>query len=537
MRLTVGKKILSGYIVMVTMVFITGAVSMIYLRRVKDGMKKIDYQNQKSQAVSALQLAVQAMLMPSNDFLVTNDLAEEQQFKEAAAKTDQALLVLRKFEQDENNDVLHNDPKPGIDSIKELSAQLFTLKSVGTDSRERLRAARLMEQIEGVANLVVHSLQVVQAEVRKKIRDGTGRVNALQGRLSTIIMLLTLLSVVLGISLGLWLTRSIVETISRFVAFVERVGAGDLTGNLTSNAKEYELQVLEENLNKMAAGLRLLTSQVKEAVTKMTSAAVEITAAATQQSAGANQQSAAINETTTTVDEVRQIALQNDSKAKSVSDMAQQTFQISQNGQQAVSECIEGMNQIKEKVELIAENILSLSEHTQQIGHIIASVNDIAEQSNLLALNASIEAARAGEHGKGFAVVAMEVKNLAEQSRQATAQVKSILNDVQKATNAAVMVTEEGGKGVDDGVTLVNQAGKTINELAQNIARSAEVAQQIVVSANQQTIGMEQILQAMQNINQAALDTLSGNKQTMDAAGNLTAMAKKMEGLIEKYRM
>src|SRR4051795_9573994 len=125
------------------------------------------------------------------------------------------------------------------------------------------------------------------------------------------------------------------------------------------------------------------------------------------------------------------------------------------------------MGTIREQVQSIADNILALSEQSQQIGEIIATVNDLADQSNLLALNAAIEAARAGEHGKGFAVVAAEIRSLAEQSKEATAQVRRLLGDIQRATNATVLATEEGTKGVEHGAQLIGQAGETIDELAE----------------------------------------------------------------------
>src|SRR5436309_8969706 len=125
------------------------------------------------------------------------------------------------------------------------------------------------------------------------------------------------------------------------------------------------------------------------------------------------------------------------------------------------------MEWVKEKVEATAENILELAEKAQAIGEIIATVNDIAEQTNPLALNAAIEASRAGEHGKGFAVVAGEVKALADQSKKATVQVRQILGDIQKATNKAVLSTEEVAKGVSTAIELGTRAGETITALAQ----------------------------------------------------------------------
>jgi methyl-accepting chemotaxis protein len=176
-------------------------------------------------------------------------------------------------------------------------------------------------------------------------------------------------------------------------------------------------------------------------------------------------------------------------------------------------------------------------DQTQQIGDIIATVNEIAAQSNMLALNASIEAARAGEHGKGFAVVAMEVRNLAEQSRQATAQVKAILSEIQKATNSTVMATEEGTKGVERGVQLSTQARTAIEQLAEVINESAQIATQVVAGGRQQQTGVEQIAVAMQSINQATVQSLASTRQAEKSAQNLNDLARKMNETVSQYRL
>lgn len=326
-------------------------------------------------------------------------------------------------------------------------------------------------------------------------------------------------------------------TVNDYVNFVDRVSDGDLTARLAVNGSNDALSTLGHNLNQMVERLSDITHQIREATANITSAAAEILAATTQQASGANEQSAAINQTTTTISEVKAIVEQAFQKAETVAQRATRSNEISYSGQQAVDDTVSGMSQIKEKVAGIAENILALSEQTQQIGEITATVNEIASQSNLLALNASVEAARAGEHGKGFAVVAVEVRNLAEQSKQATAQVKTILNEIQQATNAAVMATEEGTKGVDSGVVLTEQTGDTIRQLTQSIAESADAAQQIVASAKQQTTGMEQISLAMQNINQATMQNLASTRQTERSAQDLSSVAKQLDSLVARYKL
>ncbi len=330
------------------------------------------------------------------------------------------------------------------------------------------------------------------------------------------------------------------DTVARYVAFVEGVARGDLSSRLSFNGQDDSsdaLVVLGKNLNSMVGSLGELTQQIRQATVHIASAATEIMAATSKQASGASEQSAAISQTSTTIDEVKTIVEQSYAKAQAVAEQAKRTSSVSQTGQQAVINTVDGMSQIKEKVEGIAENILALSEQTQQIGEITATVNEIASQSNLLALNASVEAARAGEHGKGFAVVAVEVRNLAEQSKQATAQVKSILNEIQRATNAAVMATEEGTKGVDEGMQLTGQAGETIKQLAGSISDSANAAQQIVASAQQQTTGMEQIALAMDNINQATIQNLASIRQAEKSAQDLSGVAQQLEALVATYKL
>ena len=240
--------------------------------------------------------------------------------------------------------------------------------------------------------------------------------------------------------------------VKEYMDFVAEVSKGNLNKRLNLNGSKDDLTMLGHNLNKMVGNLKSMAENIHQATSDLASASSEILAATAQNNQGASQQAASVSQTNTTVEEVRQTAEQTTERALSVAQSAKKTAEMSREGRLAVESTVKGMHEIKDKVESIAENIITLSEQTQQIGDIIQTVNDVAEQSNLLALNASIEAARAGEQGKGFAVVASEVKNLAEQSQQATSQVRAILSDIQKATDTLVMVTEEGTKGVDAGV-------------------------------------------------------------------------------------
>jgi len=305
---------------------------------------------------------------------------------------------------------------------------------------------------------------------------------------------------------------------------------------LDDELKTYREQ-LEEMVKKRTAELANVLKEVKDTVNVLASSSSEILAATTQVASGTAETATAISETTTTVEEVRQAAQLSSQKANNVSDSAQRVAHVSQTGQKAVEETAAVMRHIRDQMESIAQTIVRLSEQGQSIGGIIASVTDIADQSNLLAVNAAIEAARAGEQGKGFAVVAQEIKSLAEQSKQATTQVRSILNDVQKATSAAVMATEQGNKAVDAGVKQSAQAGEAIRVLAESTGEAVQTAVQIVASSQQQVVGMDQIGTAMENINQAGAETAASMRQAEVSAQNLHELGQKLKKLVEQYKI
>jgi methyl-accepting chemotaxis protein len=279
---------------------------------------------------------------------------------------------------------------------------------------------------------------------------------------------------------------------------------------------------------------RSITRSLREAFGRLTSAGAELLASTAQQASGAQEQASSVSETVSTVDQVTQTAAQAAERAKSLSENVQRTLEIGQAGRKAIDESVTAMNLLKERVESTAGNIVQLAEQAQSIGEIIATVNDIAEQTNILALNAAIEASRAGEEGKGFAVVANEVKSLAEQSKRATVQVRQILGEIQRATNTAVVSTEEVTKGVGAAIKAAVESNRTVDALAVTLSEAATVSQQIVASAGQQATGMTQINQAMRSLDQVARQNLVATRQVEQAAQSLNTLGSELAGLTER---
>jgi len=275
-----------------------------------------------------------------------------------------------------------------------------------------------------------------------------------------------------------------------------------------------------------------LHEEIRGAVQELNAAGSEIAATARQQAAAMTRAAGAVTEVTTTVEELSQISVQNVEKTDSVIQVAEKSEQFSTDGQNAVATAISEMEQLREQVRSIASNVLTLSMHVQQIGDIIASVNEIAEQSKLLALNAAIEAARAGEHGRGFGVVATEIRALAEQSKQATVQVRSILMDIQKATQNAVLVSDEGNRRAEEGASRIRIVGETLGKLASVVAGQTRASRQIATSIQQQRLGLEQILSAMKGINQVVIETAQGVKEIETTVQHLARACVQLDTLV-----
>ena len=326
---------------------------------------------------------------------------------------------------------------------------------------------------------------------------------------------------------------SMVTSLKEMALVAEKIAAGDLTVKVAPLSEKDDLG---NAFSAMVAKLRSHLNGIGEGLAVLTSAGSEILAATTQVVSGTAETATAISQTTATVEEVRQAARLSSEKAKKVADNAERVTNVSLSGQTAVEDTATVILRIRDQMESIAQTVVRLSEQSQSIGGIIASVTDLADQSNLLAVNASIEAARAGEQGKGFTAIALEIKSLAEQSKQATTQVRGILSEVQKATGAAVMATEQGTKAVEAGVKQSAQAGEAIRIMAESSTEASQAATQIVASSQQQVVGMDQVGIAMASISQAGAQTAASMRQAETAAQNLHELGQRLKGLVEQYK-
>lgn len=374
---------------------------------------------------------------------------------------------------------------------------------------------------------------VVLAKEKTEIDEKTAQ-SMIEKRTTT--QLILALAVVLVSTLAAYLlTRYITRTVHAYLSFAGQVAKGNLTARLRPKGSD-ELCLLGEHLNGMAHNLSDMAEEIRRGVQHMASSTAEILVIAQQLSASTSKTSSAVIETITTIEQVKLAARTVSEQAKKVAETSIEAVEISDSGRKATEDSIHRINLIKEQMESIGETVVRLSEQSSAIEEIISSVQDLADQSNLLAVNASIEAARAGEHGKGFAVVAHEIKALSDQSREATDQVRAILEDIRKWVSAVVMAAEQGSKAVEAGVLQSRLAGDAIQSLADSVAVSSQISSTIHASSEQQFAGVDQVSAAMGNIEMAMQQNVSGAKALEISGKKLDELGNALNGLVARYK-
>ncbi len=573
MRWNVGTKITIGFAATLTIFLIVGAVSYQSVTKQTEAAAWVahtrEVQNQLSQLLSSLQDAESGQ----RGYVITGVDSYLAPYTDASARAEDNRRHLAELVADNPRQQARADALAPLiaDKMAELQQTVDLRKTRDFAAAQSVVLSDRGKKAMDTLRMIIHEMNL-EEESLLTTRADAARGDARAAKLT--IVFGTLAALVLAGLAGLFLTRDIAGPLKNLTSIAERITAGDLSSDVPLNDRSDEVGVLTRAFERMTRSLRTMAGAAGQiaagdlraslqpqspndmlgnAFVRMTdnlrrqiggilegtavlgTAASEIVASTAQFAASASESAAAVSETTTTVEEIRQTTELASQKARAVADSAQKAVQISRNGRKSTEDVAAGMGRIRLQMDAIAECMMRLSEQSQTIGQIIATVEDLAAQSNLLAVNAAIEAAKAAEHGKGFGVVAQEVKSLAEQSRQATDRVRTILGDIQKATTAAVMATEQGGKAVDAGGKQTEAAGESIEGLAASVTEAAQAATQIAASSQQQLVGMDQVAGAMENIKQASTQNVASAKQLETAARNLSDLGQRLKQLVESY--
>jgi methyl-accepting chemotaxis protein len=278
---------------------------------------------------------------------------------------------------------------------------------------------------------------------------------------------------------------------------------------------------------------RLLSEQIGSAVGQVRSSSTELQAAANQQASGAKEQAAAMTEISTTISELLATSRQIAESAQRVAQNAEQTANAARSGHGTVDMTHESIACIRRQVDQIVSHMLELGKKSQEIGAVLDIVSELAEQTNILAINATIEAAGAGEAGRRFAVVAEEIRKLADRVGGSTKEVRTLIDDVRSAVNTTVMATETGSKAVDAGSRQFSDVASAFKQISSLVSAATDAAREIELSTKQQSSAVEQVNLAMASVAQASMETETSAGQTLQTVSQMAALSKDLMRIIQ----
>ncbi|TVQ30797.1 MAG: methyl-accepting chemotaxis protein [Phycisphaeraceae bacterium] len=341
-----------------------------------------------------------------------------------------------------------------------------------------------------------------------------------------------------ALGLILLMRMLLVKPINGLIDMVRDIadGDGDLTKRLNADRKD-EIGTLSKWFNQFLDNLRDLISEVASVTSEVASASTQIAASNEQMASGMQQQQSQTAQVASAVEEMAASVTEVAQKATEASQKSDEAGKLATQGGDIVRKTVEGMQGISEQVNESAVAVGELGKRGEQIGEIIGVINDIADQTNLLALNAAIEAARAGEHGRGFAVVADEVRKLAERTQKATEEVADSIKAIQTDTTRAVERMQTGRERVGEGVTLAEQAGESLRSIVAGSREVAAMIQSIAAGAEEQSAASTQVSRSVESINAVTSESAEGVRQASAAATQLSTKAEQLQALVGRFKL
>ncbi|MDP9151064.1 MAG: methyl-accepting chemotaxis protein [Myxococcota bacterium] len=410
--------------------------------------------------------------------------------------------------------------------------------------RSRPPLASVESKLLGSAVLAVGLLAAtLDARAAAELRETMTRaglvqdvVNAQVSQLHGALAIAGCLAALAGLAFQVLVLRLVVmrplRELTRISADIAR--NGDLSQRVPVRSRD-EIGELGSALSKMVEPLRSIPRGIRDATQRLAHSVTKLSASTAEQSETVERQASALRETQVTAEEIRQTSTLAAQKAQTVLEYAERAESISRTGEVAVGQSLAALRDIRAQVEEIAQRITSLGERAMRIGQVTQTVKDLADQSNMLALNAAIEAVRAGEHGKGFSVVAREIRSLADQSIEATQQVRDMLEDISEAIRGAVAITEKGSQRIDAGLLQVKTSGEQLSQLSTIVKDNSQAVRQINTAVGQQNGAIAQILGALSSQGTLMRDTMARLEATDDAVKTISDASRSLVQIVEHF--
>ena len=450
------------------------------------------------------------------------------------ARMDGAVSALKKMVESAGNDDTKKAYQKAVDQATDYRKAAFTVVDFATV--ELNTATVSMATAETKFGLLAATLKGVN-DLEKSLSQ-----QSYNNAASTFTRVVTLFLIMMAAAIGLSLTATlmvnglILKPVKSTTEAINCVASGDLSRDVPVHTSD-EIGEMARSFNTMLANLRDMIGKIDTAASTMAGASTEISSSTEQMAAGAHEQTAQAGEVASAVEEMANTIIQNSRNASQTAQTAKKAKQAAEQGGVVVRESVDGMQRIADVVRKSATTVKELGKSSDQIGKIIGVIDDIADQTNLLALNAAIEAARAGEQGRGFAVVADEVRKLAERTTKATKEIAQMIRQIQTDTQGAVSAMNAGTREVESGIQLADRAAKSLGEIVDISQTVTDMVMQIAAASEQQSSASEQISKNVEAISAVTNETASGTQQIARAAEDLNRLTENLQQLVSQFHL
>ena len=420
------------------------------------------------------------------------------------------------------------------ESVQQILA-LRRQVNAGTQPLDALTARIATAQDKGRMDGMRSLLAQIKTRENALLDGRTQAMNDAKQQAMTILISGGLLATLLALGIAWSLSRTIVGRLAQTVAIARTIAAGQLDSPIPTSGRD-ELGQLLAAFGQMQDKLRGMIQGIKQGTDQLVAASHSISANSQQLSAAAQEQSSAASSMAATVEELTVSINHVSDNAGEAHDLSSQSGQLAQDGGQTIQASVDSMRSIAGTVQSSANRIGELGEHSERVSSIVSVIKGIADQTNLLALNAAIEAARAGEQGRGFAVVADEVRQLAQRTTNSTQEIAAMIEKIQAATQAAMSDMEVGVRQVNDGVDLANQAGDAVVSINTSSDKVVRVVNQISLALREQTAASHDVARTVERLAQMAQQNSEAIGETVQTAVSLDALANDLNRQISQFR-
>jgi methyl-accepting chemotaxis protein len=320
-------------------------------------------------------------------------------------------------------------------------------------------------------------------------------------------------------------------------AMIRLVIQGDLSGTLRLATADPALSPLIAGIGQVMETLKKFVTETREAALQLSTSSAEVLAAATQNESSTSAQASAIHETTATMEELKGASHQIAENAQMVAAIAEQTLSGARQGEGAIKAFMGSMEKVRHNAVEVDDAIAKLSKRVERIGTVVEVIDEIADRSDLLALNAALEGAKAGEAGRGFSIVAAEMRRLAENVMESTKEIKNLITEIREATHAAKEASDGNKREASEGEKLGGNAMTSVSGILSGIQETSDAARVIHLATQQQRTATEQVVQSMSEIEEVTRQAQAGSKQATGAAAELTKLAERLAELVRRFKV